>query len=65
MQANFVVLDRRALHNEFKGIQAQLRLKGESAELLLMEKSSPVERTVEPERSFIAEFEDAQDDFKF
>lgn len=67
MQNNIDVLDeiRRdvsALYNELKSIKAQLRLKGDSADLLLLEKTSLIEKMAELERSFTAEFEDAEDD---
>lgn len=67
MQDNIDVLDeiRRevsALYNELKSIQAHLRSKGESADLLPLEKTSLIEKMAELERSFTAEFEDEQDD---
>lgn len=59
LQHNFNVLDEikrdvSALYNELKSIQAQLRLKGESADLLLLEKSSLIEKMAE----LTVEFED-------
>lgn len=67
MQNNISVLDdiRRdvcALHNQLKSIRARVGLKEESADLLLLEKNSLIEKMAELERSFTAEFENTQDD---
>lgn len=67
MQSNIDVVDeiRRevsALYNELKRVQAQLRSKGESADLLLLEKTSLIKKMAELERSFTAELEEAQED---
>lgn len=67
MQNNINVVDevRRevsALNSELNSIQAHLRLVGESADLLLLEKLSLTDKMAQLQRSFPAEFEDTRED---